>query len=366
MAALVLLTACHSSERPVPLPASDGAEAATASELRFGNRAGRLDALFSDAAAEGGSYLLRYDQGDHSFSRAYGYMDCARTIAMSPDALFDAGSITKVFTAAAVYKLVEQGLLSFDDQLGDLFESVPSDKRNVTISHLLEHRSGFPDLIGRDGQPLRQRDWAPETYDYAPLSRDEMLSIAWSATLLFEPGTREAYSNFGYGILAAVVERFSGESYEAFVRNQILLRAGMPHTGYRLPDFSGKPIAEQCRGKTAWHDPISRGLWVDGVSWYLMGSGGMLTTIADLAAWNRAVEAGRLFRTDIQERFRSKYFSPSDRCRADATFLTGSNGMTRTLLIHLLDRRETLLSVSTHSDHRAPREEALLNVICAS
>jgi hypothetical protein len=119
-----------------------------------------------------------------------------------------------------------------------------------------------------------------------------------------------------------------------------------------------------CRGDTSWLDPISKGLWRNGVSWYLLGTGGMMTTIEDLSRWNSAIQAGYLFRSDVQERCRAQYFGWSSRCRSDASFFGGSNGMTRSLIIHLPDRAEALVSVSTRRDHRAPREDALLDVIC--
>jgi CubicO group peptidase (beta-lactamase class C family) len=273
--------------------------------------------------------------------------------------------VTKVFTSAAIFKLVEEGRLKLDDRLGELFGAVAGDKAGITIAQLLAHRSGLPNFIGRDGKPLPQSAWTPESYDYAPASREQMLSRAWAAPLRFPPGTGEEYSNYGYSLLAAVIERASGRSYERYVRERLFVPAGMIFTGYRLAETKRMPIADQCRDGKSWGNPVSKNVWARGVSWNLMGAGGMMTSVDDLQRWNKAMATGALFRPDIYRRFRATYFGPAYRsCGTDATFVGGSNGMTRSLIIHLPLRDEAVVSVATWREHPLPAEAELRDSIC--
>lgn len=334
-------------------------------ELTFEQKTERLDALFRTAAQSGGNYILHYQTAQRTFIRAYGSLDCAGTTPMRTDALIDGGSLTKLFTRAAIFKLVEQGRLRLDDRVGDIFPSVPPDKSNITIAQLIDHSSGIPNFIDRDGRPLPESQWSPESYDYAPASRAQLLARIWAAPLMFPPGTREDYSNSGYNLLGAVIEQVSGQPYERYVRENVLVPAGMMSTGYLLADTRGRALADQCREGASWGNPVSRRLWAGGVSWNLMGAGGMMTTADDLQRWNAATASGSLFRPDIYRRFRSTYFGPAYRsCGTDATFVGGSNGMTRSLIIHLPLRNEAIVAVATRRESPLPPEAAMRDAIC--
>jgi CubicO group peptidase (beta-lactamase class C family) len=331
----------------------------------FEQQTSRLDALFRGASASGGAYLMRYRRDREVVTRVYGSLDCAGRVPMPTDALFDSGSLTKWFTAAAIFKLVERRQLKLDDRLGEILRGVPFDKRAITVAQLLSHRSGIANLVGPGGRVISQRDWSPETYDYAPVTKAELLARAWQAPLQFPPGTDEAYSNTGYSILAAIVEQASEESYEPFVRQSILLPLGMATTGYLPSQERHQPIVQQCRsGGAVWGDPFSRGLYNSGVSWNILGNGGMMTTLDDLDRWSAGLETGKLFRPDIQARFNASLFGPSYRCRTESAAVGGSNGMTRSLILHMPRRQEVLISVATRADQPLPQEKDMLAILC--
>jgi CubicO group peptidase (beta-lactamase class C family) len=331
----------------------------------FEQKASRLDALFRSASSSGGAYLMRYRRGRQIITRGYGSLACAGSEPMPTDALFDSGSLTKWFTAAAIYQLVEQRRLKLDDRLGDIFRGIPSDKRLITVAQLLSHRAGIANLVGPRGRVVSQREWTPETYDYAPVTKAQLLTRVWEAPLQFPPGTDEAYSNTGYSILAAIVEEASAGSYEPFVRQHILLPLGMTTTGYQPSPDRHPPIVQQCRsGGAAWGDPFTRGLYRSGVSWNIMGNGGMMTTLDDLDRWSAGLETAKLFRPDIQARFDASLFGPSYRCRTESTAVGGSNGMTRSLILHMPRRQEVLISVATRADHPLPQEKDMLAILC--
>ena len=339
-------------------------ELSAAPRAEFEKRSAALDKLFTAEAAKGGSFVVRYDRGDRSFVKAYGHLDCERTRPMTADALVDSGSITKAFTNAAVYKLIEQGRLKLDDRLGDLFPGVPADKSAITVAQLLDEQSGFHDFINPDGSAA-SGDVEVIVSDYLPLAKDRFIKAAFASPLRFQPGTKEEYSNVAYQLLAAIIENVSGKSYESYVREHLLLPAGMTETGYVLPDFRGKNFAQQCKGTQAWGDPVTKRLWKNGVSWNLVGAGGMMTSVHDLKRWTDATVSGKLFRADIQKRFRKTPFfaAHSRRCGTEVSAVAGSNALTVTAYFHMPQRKEVLVISSTRSDHRAP-ERDIFGILC--
>ena len=196
---------------------------------------------------------------------------------MTPATVFDIGSITKPFTAAAVLRLQEQGRLSVDDPITRFFDGVPADKRGVTLHHLLTHTAGLPDVFGGD-------------YEVAP--RDSVVRLALASELAWAPGTRYRYSNVGYTLLGAVIERVSGLGYEAYLREHLLRPAGMDRTGYALPDWDEADVAVGYEDGERWGRPTEKPWADDGPHWNLRANGGLLAPLADLYRWHRALEAG--------------------------------------------------------------------------
>jgi D-alanyl-D-alanine carboxypeptidase len=188
----------------------------------------RLGALLDSLAAAGrfaGVVVLALDTA-RVFERAFGMADRERGIANALDTRFNIGSINKTFTAVAIHQLAARGLLHLDDTLGEHLPDFPgADARaRVTIRHLLEHRSGIGGNIF--AVPAGgTRDAVRTTADFLSLV-DERLR--------FEPGTRQEYSNAGYVVLGAVIERLSGTSYYDHMRANLFEPLGL-HATEHLP-----------------------------------------------------------------------------------------------------------------------------------
>jgi D-alanyl-D-alanine carboxypeptidase len=163
------------------------------------------------------------------FQRAYGLADRSWGIANRLDTKFNLASMNKMFTAVAIAHLVEAGKLSVDDTLSTILPDYPNQKaaHSITIAQLLSHSAGLGMLFGRPGFDRRKRYRASS--DYFPLFA--------SKPLLFLPGTASAYSNEGYVVLGAAVEKLSGMSYFDYVRDQIFRPLRMSHTdSYAIDD----------------------------------------------------------------------------------------------------------------------------------
>lgn len=216
--------------------------------------------------------------GKRILTRAYGMADLESGRPITPDTIFEAGSISKQFTAAAIAILASRGQLSLDDEARKYLPELPDYGAKLTLRHLLHHTSGikeWSDIVELQGWPRTTRAIS-EDFAAQAIFRQKSLN--------FTPGAEYLYSNSNYVLLALVVERVSGQSLEQFTRENLFLPAGMTHTGWRT-DFTrivpDRAQAYDTDGKGGWH--------LDMPFENVIGHAGLLTTIGDLLAWNRAL-----------------------------------------------------------------------------
>ena len=142
--------------------------------------------------------------------------------------LFDIGSMNKTFTSVVIKQLEEEGKLKLTDHLTDYIPGFSDTRvRDITLEHLLEHRSGFGDYHnnGYFELPLEQR------------KLNAIVERAKDYTLLFQPGEDDSYSNLGYVLLGKIIEVSSGKSYFLNVQERIVDRLNLENT--YLQNFNG-------------------------------------------------------------------------------------------------------------------------------
>jgi CubicO group peptidase (beta-lactamase class C family) len=246
----------------------------------------KLDAYLTRLEGYGfaGSILVAKD-GQILLHKGYGLANREKGIPFGPDTVFDIGSITKQFTAAAILKLESEGKLKVTDSISKYFDGVPEDKAGITLHHLLTHSAGMKDGFGDD---------------YEEMPRDRLVQAALASQLLWPPGTRYEYSNAGYSLLAAIVEKVSGQPYETYLREALFKPAGMEKTGYRLPAWKPEELAHGYRGDEPWGTPLDHAWAPDGPWWNLRGNGGILSTTGDLFKWHQALEKGEVLSKEAQ------------------------------------------------------------------
>ena len=231
-------------------------------------------------------------------SSGYGLSNRETGAVISAETIFDIGSLSKQFTATAVLKLVEEGRLELHEPIQAVFPDIPKDKAAITAHHLLTHTSGVDDF----GDTL------------TPLNRREFLQQWAAQPASSPPGEEYSYSNSGYTLLAGIVEEVSGEAFDQFVRRRLFEPAGLSATAFvwesEFPwsttrvalGYGG--FADSCGGE----QPI---VSID--SFLLRGSGGVLSSVAELYRWNRALDSGLVLKPEL----RALLFEPHTIAEAD-------------------------------------------------
>ncbi|NOT30983.1 MAG: beta-lactamase family protein, partial [Planctomycetes bacterium] len=232
-----------------------------------------LDELLLRYAASGwsGSVLVARD-GEVLLAGGYGFADFQADRANEAGTLFELGSITKSFTAAAVVKLAQQGKLTLDDSIAVHLPGVPQHSREITLRQLLTHTSGIP----RGNAKGRGEDLAGAVVDYLGSGPEAI------------PGKKFEYWNGGYALLAGVIERASGRSYTQYLEEELFAPAGMSDTGFTGDsDLDATRAAlgssRDGRDRTALEHPYQD------YGYQYRGMGGIVTSVLDLAKWERAL-----------------------------------------------------------------------------
>jgi CubicO group peptidase (beta-lactamase class C family) len=235
----------------------------------------RLDSVLVAAAQRGFSGVVRVERGGTLLLRkGYGLADRERRIPFTDATVVQIGSNTKDFTLVALLRLQQRGRLSLRDSLGKYFPAAPADKRGITLQQIVDHRAGFPIGLGDD---------------FEKVTRDQFLRRAFAAPLRAPPGTREIYSNTGYAILAAVIEQVTGKSYDAYVRDDLLVPLGLRSTGYLLPRFDPARVSHGYERGEDRGNILLKPHAADGPYWNLRGNGGMFSTVEDMHAFYRVL-----------------------------------------------------------------------------
>lgn len=316
-----------------------------------------LDVFFTAREAEGFSGVIIFARGDKILLRkAYGVSACDGA-PLKPSDVFLIGSITKVFTKVALYRLVAEGRVSLGDPISKFLPEVPEDKAGITVGQLAEHQSGLDDIIDKNGQPV---PYTPD-WDYLPVTKDEIVARAMHSKLIYAPGEDEVYSNLGYSLLAAIIETVSGEPYEAYVRKAVFQPLGMNHTGYILPDWSNVHYADGCDEGTKWSMPFPAGRWmVDGPSWNLRGNGGMMGTADDLITWLSAMGRSDFLPSKIIDDYWMVAMDHSRTFDEPATGAAGGNGIYNSYYVWIKDSDFRLVMISNNSVYQV---ESYLDVV---
>jgi CubicO group peptidase (beta-lactamase class C family) len=241
-----------------------------------------LDARLRAAVESGfAGTVLVVRAGKVVLHEGYGLADREKRVPNTTGTIYAIGSVPIDFTRAAILKLEQDGKLRTSDPVAAHVPGVPSDKRAITIDHLMSGRSGLPDfhhVAGVDAD--RDLSW---------IDRGEAVRRILGHELLFKPGEGRAHSHSAWVLLAAVVEIVSKQPYGVYLREQFFVPAAMTRTGLHedAADIDDREFAVGYGHDRAGSLNIPKH-W-GRTSWLVMGSGGMQSTPQDLHRWLEAI-----------------------------------------------------------------------------
>jgi CubicO group peptidase (beta-lactamase class C family) len=251
-------------------------------QLTADNLSETIDRLENDGMA-GVIYVKLSDE--IIMKRAFGYANKELGYHNKVNTVFGTGSRPIDYTVAAIYLLDQQGRIHLDDQISTYFNGVPENKSSMTIRHLLTGQSGLPDFFHTE------EDWDP---DLAWIDRETAVERLLSEKLLFEPGTGRSHSHAAFGLLAALIEIVTDQTYFGFLDENFFEPAGMDRTG-EYGDKKDLAISDFAAGGGPQfiglpNIPPNWGL----TSWLVKGSGGMYSTLDDLLRFYSYIRSGRV------------------------------------------------------------------------
>jgi CubicO group peptidase (beta-lactamase class C family) len=258
----------------------------------------KIDELLTRYAGYGFSGTVLIVKDDRVvFHKAYGLADIEHHRPNTLDSMYDIGSIAKTFTATAALQLEMRGKLKTTDTIGQYLGEFPADKAGITIHHLLTHTAGLkldPADVGI-------------TATTAP---DEYIRLVKAGPLLAAPGTSYSYSNLGYGLLALIIEKIAGQSWQTYVRNNIVKPAGLTHTMLYGDVLPADKLSLGYRGNSEDDLELEEPLKLerpDSHVWrkYPLGAAGVISTTGDLYRWWKVLHTNRVLDTAA----RAKMFS---------------------------------------------------------
>src|SRR5512136_440332 len=254
----------------------------------------QVDELLTQMDRDGtfsGSILIAQD-GVVFLNKGYGLADRVQGIPNTPQTRFHLGSMTKQFTAMGILILQSQGKLSVQDPICSFIADCPKEWQDITIHHLLTHTSGLSTM---------QSSWldtAIQTTTSGPATPAEQakylgLTIRWF--LDARPGEQHAYSNFGYYLLAHIIEQVSGQSYADFLNQAIFTPLNLHNTGYQ-DNSSGVALTYLDR------ETLECGQF--GPYPVPDGSDNLYSTTGDLLLWDQALNTDQLLpRAELDQVF---------------------------------------------------------------
>jgi CubicO group peptidase (beta-lactamase class C family) len=264
-----------------------------------------LDALASEAAFSG---VVRVDRADTTeLAKAYGLAHRGYEIPNEVGTQFGIASGTKGLTALMVVSLIEAGVLGLSTTARSVLgDDLPLIDEEVTVEHLLSHRSGIGDYLDEEaGYDLADYQMPVPVHELA--TTEEYLTVLGGHPRKFAPGERFAYCNGAYVVLALIAERVSGVPFHELVRQRVCEPAGMHDTAFlRSDELPGRAALGYHEVDGVWRTNVFH-LPVRG-----SGDGGIYTTVADVSSLWTAMFAGRIVSLDwVSEMVRARSDLPS-------------------------------------------------------
>jgi len=254
----------------------------------------RIDSVFSEfnRSDRPGCTLAIFRGGEVVYANGYGMANLEYGLALRPSSVFHIASISKEFTAFAVELLVSEGKVSWDDLIQKYVPEIPDYGTPVTLRHLVHHTSGVRDQWNL----LIMGGWRWEADLVTQHNAIEIMSR--QKALNFEPGDEYLYSNSGFTLLAAVVERVTGQTLKQFAQQRIFGPLGMKSTHFH--DDHETIVPDRAYGYRHTDD---EGWKISIPDFAIVGASSLFTTVLDMARWDENLRDHLLGDDALYQRF---------------------------------------------------------------
>lgn len=255
----------------------------------------------------GVAYIVK--NGEVVLEHVSGYRDYANELPNTIDTKFASASAGKVFVAVGILQLIEKGCLNFDDTIGALIDSDwKAIDKNITVEQLLTHTSGIPDYFDESVMEEYEELW--ENFpNYKIRHNDDLLPLFIDKPMMYEKGTRFQYNNTGYVVLAMIIERVTGKSFDEYLQKNVFDVCNMTGTGY----FELDRLPAKCATNYVWCNSVedlrTNIFCVDAKG---TGAGGAFITVKDIANFWKGLIEGKLLSEDMVTNMLSKHSGEGD------------------------------------------------------
>lgn len=307
--------------------------------------------------------VLVADQGKVVLEKGYGLANREKNIANAADTKFRIGSLTKQFTAAMVLQLVDKGQLQLDGKVSDYLPNYPKPAGDqITLHHLLSHTAGLPDYTA-----------LPQFASAVMRTRQEpaqLVALFSALPLEFAPGTKFSYSNSGYVLLGAVIEKVTGKPYAQVFQENIARPLKLKDTAYDTVEPADKRRA-------AGYVPTATGLVstppIDMTVPYAAGA--ITSTAQDLYRWSQALDGNKvlsaaskkLLFTPVKENYAYGWMAFTAKMGPDTVAVQEHNGGINgfaSYLVRVPQSQQVMVLLDNHSSKSLPAfRRGLLRVL---
>ncbi|MDJ1469513.1 serine hydrolase domain-containing protein [Xanthocytophaga flava] len=263
-------------------------------------KAAQLDTFFHNLNQKHGfnGTVLVAQYGKPIYKGAFGYKNFSSHDTLALNTPFQLASVSKQFTAVAIMQLQEKGLLSYEDSIQKFFPDFPY--HEITIRSMLTHRSGLPNYMYAFEKIIRDKN--------KPLTNAEVIDlfIKHKPGIYYLPNKKFNYSNTGYFLLAAIVEKITGERFKEYVAKHIFGPAGMTHS-FIFDGTDSAKVAKAAIGYVGgrYIRPVTDNYYLEGVT----GDKGVYSTVEDMFKWDQALYSGKILKAcTLEEAFTPKHF----------------------------------------------------------
>ena len=239
-----------------------------------------IDYLFSDCMGEQpGASVMVIKKGKVVHEKSYGLANLENKVKIKPTSNFRIASVTKQFTAMAIMILVNQGSLTYETKLTEIFPDFPSYGADITIRHLLSNQSGLVDYF----------DYIDEDRTQQYLDAEILAGLMKTDSTYFPPGSQYGYSNTGYAVLAQVIEQVTKKSFAQFMEEAIFQKLGM--TNSKVYEIN-KQVENRVFGYSVTKDSIAFN--DQSATSAIQGDGGIYCSIKDYYKWDQALYTDKI------------------------------------------------------------------------